>query len=381
MPTMAAKRDYYEILGVAKDASADAIKKAYRKLAMENHPDRNPGDEAAVHRFKDAAEAFEVLSDSEKRAVYDRYGHAGLEGRGAAGGFHDVSEIFDAFGDLFGDIFGGQSRGRGPRARRGNSLRTSVTITLEEAARGCARELTIDRAETCATCRGTGQKPGSKPDPCGYCGGRGQIVQVQNFFRIQTTCPACQGAGSIVRDKCTACRGAGHEAKTATLEVKVPSGVDNGMQLCLRGEGEPGTHGGPRGDLYCEIHVQPHPLFERDGLHLRCHVPITYAQAALGTDLEIPTLNGKQELKVPAGTQPGEIFKFRREGMPDPHGRGKGDLLVQVVVDVPKKLTARQRELLKELADLEQKHVSPQRKTFFERLKEYFAGDAEQSTK
>ena len=370
MPT---KRDYYEILGVTRESTLEVIKKAYRKQALANHPDRNPGNDEAVSRFKEAAEAFEVLSDSEKRGLYDRYGHAGLSGRNGAAGFQDVSDIFDAFGDLFGGVFGGaQSRG-GRQARRGESLRTEVTIELLEAAKGCTRTLQIERSAVCQTCSGSGAKPGTTPETCNYCGGRGQVVQSQGFFRVQTTCPGCRGTGKIIREKCSTCRGTGFEQKVSTLEVKIPAGVDNGMQLCLRGEGDPGLQGGPAGDLYCEIHVKEHPFFQRDGHHLTCQVPITYSQAALGAKIDIPTLEGTQPLTISAGTQPGEVFRLKRMGMPDPHGRGIGDLLVQVQVEVPRKLTGRQQELLRELADLEKAHVSPHRSSFFEKLKSYLS--------
>jgi len=379
MAVMATKRDYYEVLGVVKSASVEEIKKAYRKEALANHPDRNPGDAEAEQRFKEAAEAFEILGDTEKRARYDRYGHAGVQGLGGGAGFTDINDIFDSFGDLLGGIFGGgRPGGGGRRPTRGRSLRTRVTVSLLEAAKGCTRELEIRRQEECQTCDGTGAKPGSVAQPCDYCGGRGQVVQSQGFFRIQTNCPACNGEGVIIRDKCGDCGGSGREAKMAQLEVKIPPGVDNDMQLCLRGEGEPGALGGPRGDLYVDIHVQDHPLFQRDGNDLTCVVPITYTQAALGAEIEVPVLTGKHEFTVPAGTQPGGEFRLHGLGMPDPHGRGTGDLFVKIQVDVPKKLTERQEELLRELAELEEAHVSPHRKSFFESLKEYFTGEDHQ---
>ena len=381
MVSMASKRDYYEVLGVPRDAAADQIKKAYKKLALANHPDRNPGDEEAVARFKEASEAFEVLNDSEKRARYDRFGHAGVSGAGAGAGagFHDLDDFMDVFSEMFGGggaFFGGGGRRRS-RAQRGNSLRTSITIDLLEAASGCQRDLELRRQETCHTCGGSGAAPGSRPETCDYCGGRGQIVQSQGIFRIQTTCPACAGAGSVVRNKCRDCAGSGRTLETVRLEVKVPAGVDNGMQLCLRGEGEPGANGGPRGDLYVDIHVREHPLFQRDGQNLTCRVPITYTQAALGTELEIPLIKGRRQLTVPPGTQPGEIFQLRGLGMPDPHGGRPGDLYVQVQVEVPKKVGGRQEELLRELAELEHRDVSAHRKSFFEKLKEYFVAEDE----
>ncbi len=378
---MATKRDYYEVLGVEKTASDDDIKRAYRKLAGKHHPDRNPGDEAAITAFKEAAEAFDVLSTAEKRARYDRFGHAGVEGmgRGAGGGMGDVGDIMDAFGEMFGDLFGGGGgrRGGGSRAKRGNSLQTSLTIELLDAAVGCSRELEIDRHVSCVTCGGTGAKPGTKPVSCDYCGGRGQVVQSQGFFRVQTTCPACRGSGQIVRDKCADCRGSRFVARASKITVKVPAGVDNGMQLCLRGEGEAGESGGPAGDLYVEMHVKPHALFERDGRHLTCRVPITFAQAALGTELDIPILTGKHQVAVVAGTQPGDVLRLRGQGMPDPHGGPRGDLHVQFQVEVPKKLTKKQEELLRQLAELDDKQVSAHRKSFFESVKEFF-GASEQ---
>jgi len=374
---MATQRDYYEILGVAKTAAPEEIKKAYRKAAAANHPDRNPGDDAAVERFKEAAEAFDVLGDTEKRGLYDRYGHEAFtrSGGGRSAGFNDVNDIFGAFGDLFEGFFGGASRGGGRRPSRGNSLRCSIEIDLREAAFGCTRTVEIERAEFCSTCDGSGARPGSSAEKCSYCAGRGQIVQAQGFFRVQTTCPACRGAGEVIRDKCAQCSGTGRQHKLVRLEVKVPPGVDNGMQLCLRGEGEPGDHGGPRGDLYCDIQVAEHALFKRHGHDLVCTIPLSYAQVALGTELEVPLLDGRQNLAIPAGTQPGEIIRLRGKGMPDPHSRRKGDLLVQILIEVPKKLAPRQEELLRELAELEKKNVSAHQKSFLEKIKEYFAAD------
>ena len=377
---MATKRDYYEVLGVEKTSSDDEIKRAYRKLAAKHHPDRNPGDEAAVTAFKEAAEAFDILSNPDKRARYDRFGHAGVDGAAGGGGagFGDVGDIMDAFGDMFGDFFGGGRKGGGgSRARRGNSLQTSLTIDLLDAAVGCSRDLEIDKHVSCVTCNGTGAKPGTKPTTCDYCGGRGQVVQSQGFFRVQTTCPGCRGQGQIVRDKCTDCRGSRVVARSSKIAVKVPAGVDNGMQLCLRGEGEAGESGGPPGDLYVEIHVKPHNLFDRDGKNLTCQVPITFAQAALGTEIDIPILTGKHRVTVSPGTQPGEILRLRGQGMPDPHGGSRGDLHVQFQVEVPKKLNKKQEELLRQLAELDDKQVSAHRKSFFESLKEFFGATEE----
>lgn len=374
---MATIRCYYEVLSVTKTASDDEIKKSYRKLAGKHHPDRNPGDEAAVALFKEAAEAFDVLSNPDKRSRYDRFGHAGVQGAaggGRAGGFGDVGDIFEAFGDMFGDMLGGGGgrRGGGSRGRRGNSLQTSLTVELLDAAVGCTREIEIDKNVSCITCKGTGAKPGTKPTKCDYCNGKGQVIQSQGFFRVQTTCPACRGQGDVVRDKCVDCRGTKVVSRSSKLEVKVPAGIDNGMQLCLRGEGEPGEGGGPPGDLYVDVRVKSHPLFERDGKHLTCEVPITFAQAALGTELDIPILTGKHHIAVPAGTQPGEILRLRGQGMPDVQGGPRGDLHVQFDVEVPKKLSKKQEELLRQLAELDDKQVSAHRKSFFESVTEFF---------
>ena len=375
MVTMASERDYYEVLGVSRSASAVEIKKAYRKLALANHPDRNPGDDSAVERFKEASAAFEVLSNPEKKARYDRYGHAGLGGGGGGAGFGDVGDIFDAFGDLFEGFgfSGGRSRGRGG-AQRGASLKTSITIDLEEAAAGCTKELTIHRRELCDTCHGSGAKPGSNPETCSTCGGRGQVIQSQGFFRLQTTCPHCRGAGTIIRDKCEDCHGEGRVEQESKLSVQIPAGVDTGMQLRLQGEGEPGTDGAPRGDLFVEIEVRKHPLFERRGLHLMYEVPITYTQAALGAEIEIPLLEGRHTLQIPPGTQPGEVIRLRGLRMPHPERRQKGDLHVQVKVTVPRKPGEEETRLLRELARVEKANVSAEQKSFFEKVKEYFAG-------
>ncbi|MBM4075121.1 MAG: molecular chaperone DnaJ [Planctomycetes bacterium] len=379
---MATKRCYYEVLTVSKTASDDEIKKAYRKLAAKYHPDRNPGDDAAIQAFKEAAEAFEVLSNSDKRARYDRFGHAGLEGAsGGAGGFRDVGDIFEAFGDMFGDMFGGGGGGRrgASRSRRGSSLQTTLTIELLDAAVGCSRELEISKNVSCVTCNGTGAKPGTTPQKCDYCAGRGQVVQSQGFFRVQTTCPACRGQGEVVREKCSDCRGTRVVARSSKLEVRVPAGIDNGMQLCLRGEGEAGDNGGPPGDLYVEIRVKPHHLFVRDGKNLTCDVPITFCQAALGTELDIPILTGKHHIEVAPGTQPGEVMRLRGQGMPDVQGGPRGDLNVRFHVEIPKKLSKKQEDLLRQLAELDDKQVSAHRKSFFESVKEFFTASEQGS--
>lgn len=386
---MAAQRDYYEVLGVSRSAAADELKRAYKKLAAKYHPDRNPGDEEAITKFKEASEAFDVLNDPDKRARYDRFGHAGVGGAAGGGGagFQDVGDIFNAFGDLFegfGFQFGNrQGGGRSSGgAARGDSLQATVRIDLPEAFAGCRRELRISRRESCESCQGSGCKAGTAPAKCSTCMGRGQVMTTQGFFRMQTACPTCRGRGTVVRDPCAACSGQGRMLKEVVRELSVPAGVDTGMQLCLRGEGEAGQNGGPRGDLYVEIEVREHQLFKRDGQDLNYRLPVTFAQAALGAEIEIPTLKGREMLKIRPGTQPGEVSRLKGYGMPDPRGGNSrpGDLLVEIQVEVPKKLTGEQEELLRKLAELDHKHVMPQRKSFFEQVREFFSGSDESST-
>jgi molecular chaperone DnaJ len=375
---MAAKRDYYEVLGVSRKAANGDIASAYRKLAVKYHPDKNPGDEEAIARFKEAAEAFEVLNDQRKRSLYDQYGHAGLEANmGSAPHFADVEDIFSAFGDLFGDLLGGrQSR----RPRKGRDVRCDVTLTLHEAALGATKTVVFHRQRRCTTCNGSGAAPDSGREVCRYCGGAGAVIQQAGIVRMQTTCPACHGKGSIIKKPCRDCRGTGHNEERVTKEVQIPAGVDEGMQVRIAGEGEPSPHGGPPGDCYCFVSVLQHPLFEREGQHLICRVPITYTQAALGCKLEVPTLKGRDEVEIPPGTQSGDVFRLVRRGMPDPRRSGLGDLLVQVTIEVPKKVSSEEESLLRELAKLENKHVAPHRKSFFEKLKDYFTStDAELS--
>ncbi len=374
---MADKRDLYEVLGVSRSASESQISEAYRKLALKYHPDRNPNDPEAVVKFKEAAEAFEVLGNAEKRAAYDRYGFAGLEGGGMPH-FRDVGDIFQTFGDFFGegffgDIFGG-GRGR-RRGRKGGDVYAEVTIDLFEAAHGTSKIVRFQRHESCETCNGTGAKPGTRAETCSYCNGHGRVVQSTGVFSIQTTCPSCRGAGKVIRDACGACRGSGCVLKRVTRKVDIPQGVDHGTRLRLGGEGEPSPDGGPPGDCFCGIHIAEHPLFQRDGRHLVCQVPIAYTQAALGATIEVPTLEGRELLEIPAGTQSGDVFPLRGRGMPELRSRHRGDLLVQVHIEVPKKLAARHEELLRQLADYEDSHVSPKRKGFFEKVKQYFSGE------
>ncbi|MCR9198466.1 MAG: molecular chaperone DnaJ [Planctomycetaceae bacterium] len=373
------QRDYYEVLGVSRTASTAEIKKAYRKLALKYHPDRNQGDDEAVGKFKEASEAFDVLSDDTKRSRYDQFGHAGVSGAGSrGGGFHDVNDIFSAFGDIFegfGFGGGGQSRSRGG-GRRGASLETTVVLDLPEAAAGCQRVLEINRRETCDTCSGSGAKPGSKPVVCSMCGGAGQVVQSQGFFRVQKACPACHGEGQSVSNPCQDCSGSGRRMKQTTLEINIPAGVDNGMQMPIRGEGEAGIKGGPRGDLHVNFKVKDHPLFERHGQDLLCRVPISYSQASLGGIIDIPTLAGRESLTIKPGTQPADMTRLRGKGMPDPNGRrGDGDLIVEYQIEVPRKVSGEQERLLRELAVLEESNVLPERKSFFDHVKDFFAGD------
>ncbi len=378
---MPAERDYYEVLGVSRTASAEEIRKAYKRLAAKYHPDRNQGDDEAIERFKEVQEAAEVLSDADKRARYDRFGHEGVRGGARSAGAQDLGDIFGAFGDLFEGVFNSGGGGRGGRGAgaRGETLQAQVRIDLTEAFQGCRRELRFSRNEPCDKCQGSGCRPGTSPSTCSTCRGHGQVVQSQGFFRMQTTCPACRGRGTVVKDPCTDCRGQGRGMKEVVREVSIPAGIDTGMQLCLRGEGEAGLNGGPRGDLYVNVEVRRHPLFQRDGQDLMYRMPITFAQAALGAEIEIPTLKGKETLKVRPGTQPGEVNRLKGFGMPDPRGASmkSGDLLVEIQVEVPRKLSADQEELLRKLAELDHKDVMPQRKTFFEQVKAFFSGDSE----
>ena len=379
MATMT-KRDYYEVLGVQRSASERDIASAYRKLAIKFHPDSNPGDEEATLKFKEAAEAYEVLSDAQKRSRYDQFGHAGVDGAGGAPHFNDVNDIFEAFGDIFGggifgDIFGGGRR-RGPR--RGSDVQVEVTLDLEEAAAGVTRNVSVRRHATCGTCQGSGARAGSSPQACHRCGGSGNVVQSAGILRVQTTCPSCRGAGSVISDPCPDCRGQGRVPNTNSIDVVIPPGVDTGDTVRVRGEGEPSPNGGPPGNCLCIIRVRDHKIFEREGTHLIVRLPITYSQAALGATVEVPTLKGREELKVPRGTASGEVFRLRGKGLSDPRGRGpQGDLHVQTIIEVPKKLSKKQEELLRELAEIEHKEVSPERKSFFSKLADYFMPEEE----
>jgi molecular chaperone DnaJ len=381
---MAAKRDYYEVLGVSKTASQDEIAKAYRKLALRFHPDSHPGDEDATAKFKEGAEAYEALSDPQKRARYDQYGHAGVEGNGA--GFRDVGDIFEAFGDVFGgtifeDFFGGGRGGGGrSRTRRGADLRCDVTLTLEEAAKGVRKTVSLTRHVSCKTCSGSGAAPGSQPENCRRCNGRGQVIQSSGILRVQTTCPVCRGAGRTISKPCQDCDGQGLIPEAVRLDVAIPAGVDDGMRVRLPGEGQASPDGGANGDAYCFVKMKPHSLFNRDGNDLILQLPITYTQAALGSTIDVPTLDGSKPLEIERGTQSGTVFQLRGLGMPDPHSRGRGNLLVQTIIEVPSKLSKKQEELLRQLALLDNEHVTPERKGFMDRILSYFQNEQDKTT-
>lgn len=361
-----AKRDYYQVLGVQREADEVEIKKAYRKLALKYHPDRNPGDSEAEESFKEAAEAYEVLRDPEKRQIYDQFGHAGLEGRGFQG-FSGFEDIFSSFGDIFGDLFGfgTGSRGSASRRRQGQSLRYDLELTLEEAFHGKDAEIVFDKLEECSTCGGTGARPGSSPEVCSTCHGRGQVIRSQGFFQIRTTCPACHGQGEIIADPCETCKGGGKERVQRKINVKIPPGVDTGSQLRLRGEGMAGENGGPPGDLFVMIRVKEDDFFTRDGEDLACRIPLSFVQAALGATVSIPVLGeeGEYEAEIPAGSQPGDVLHISDKGMPSLRNRrGRGRLYVKLDVSIPKKLTQEQRELLEAFAKTEGGDMREKRK-------------------
>jgi molecular chaperone DnaJ len=370
-----AKKDYYEVLGVNRDASDDELKKAYRKLAMKWHPDRNPDNPKAEEHFKEAKEAYEVLTDASKRAAYDQYGHAGVDPTAAAGAGAGFGSFSDAFGDIFGDIFGGGGRTRS-NVYRGADLRYNLEISLEEAARGTETRIRIPAMEECATCHGSGAKPGTSPTTCTTCGGHGQVRMQQGFFSIQQTCPKCHGSGKIVASPCATCNGAGRIKQHKTLSVKIPAGVDEGDRIRLSGEGEAGVNGGPSGDLYVVIHIKPHAVFQRDHNDLHCEMPISFTIAALGGEIEIPTLDGYAKIKVPAETQTGKVFRLRGKGIKGVRSSTQGDLMCHVVVETPVSLTARQKELLQEFEAINQKDSgrhNPKAKSWMDKVKEFFA--------
>ena len=379
------KRDYYEVLGVAKNASEADIKKAYRRLAMKHHPDRNPDDKSAEARFKEANEAYEILTDAQKRAAYDQFGHAGVDpsmaagGRGPGGGFYGAAgsaSFADIFGDVFGDIFGGGGGGarRGSQAFRGADLRYNLELSLEEAVKGTEVHIRVPTFESCETCLGSGAQPGTQASTCTTCGGHGQVRMQQGFFSIQQTCPACRGSGKVIKSPCNTCHGEGRVRGTKTLSVKVPAGVDEGDQIRLGGEGEAGQNGGPGGDLYVQVRLKPHDIFKRDGDDLHCEMPLSFVTAALGGELEIPTLDGRASLKIPAGTQTGQLFRLRGKGVRNVRSGQVGDLYCHAAVETPVSLTKRQKELLQELeASLQEgggRH-NPRTQSWMDKLKSF----------
>ena len=364
-------RDYYEVLGVGKDADEATLKKAYRKLALQFHPDRNPDDASAEGKFKEASEAYEVLSDGEKRRIYDQFGHDGLKGRGFEPNFTDVGDIFSAFADMFGfgDIFGGGGRGGGRRVRRGADLEYPLSLEFLEAAHGCAKRIEVQRSTHCGLCKGSGMKAGKERKSCGTCAGRGQVIQQQGFLRIRTTCPACRGAGELVNpeDTCGECSGSGRVRTIEELDVTMPAGVDDGMQLRLVGKGEVGDPGAPVGNLFVTVRIVEHEVFRRDGIQTYCSIPVPYPVMALGGEITIPTIDGEESLTIPPGSESGRVFTLNRKGIVRVSGRGpRGNHHVQVVVDVPTSISAEEEDLLRQLAELQGSGV--QEKGFWRKL-------------
>ena len=369
-----AKRDYYEVLGVKRDASDEEIKKAYRKLAMKHHPDRNPDNPKSEEHFKEAKEAYEVLSDQKKRPAYDSYGHAGVDPSAAAGA--GAGGFADAFGDIFGDIFGGNRQGRS-NVFRGADLRYNLEITLEQAAHGFETKIRIPTQAECTTCKGSGAKPGTQPVTCTTCNGQGQVRVTQGFFSLQQTCPRCHGTGKMIPTPCTTCGGAGRLKQQKTLAVKIPSGVDEGDRVRLTGEGEPGVNGGPAGDLYVQVHIKAHAVFQRDHDDMHCEMPVSFATAALGGDVDVPTLDGSARIKVPSETQSGKTFRLRGKGIKGVRSHAPGDLFCHVLIETPVNLNERQKELLREFEAVTQKDAgrhNPRAKSWFDRVKEFFEG-------
>jgi molecular chaperone DnaJ len=370
-----ANKDFYQVLGVPRDAAPEDIKKAYRQLALKHHPDRNPGSKEDEEKFKEAAEAYSVLADGEKRSVYDRFGQDGLRGQGFSGFDPSVFEDFEDilgnfFGFSFGDLFGGRSRGRGgARRSRGHDLAVEIEIGLEEAAAGFEKEIKLSRAETCPVCHGSKRRPGTQAAACPTCGGHGQVRFQQGFFTMARTCPRCQGAGQINASPCESCQGKGHVREKRSIKVRIPPGVDDGSRLRLVGEGEAGDEDMPAGDLYVVTRVRKHPFFERDGNDLTCEINVSFTQAALGARIEIPTLEGNEVLKVPAGTQPGDVIRVKGKGVQDVSGRRKGDLFVKVIVRTPDKLSAEQKALLAKLAEIRGEDVDAVDKNVIHKLK------------
>ena len=381
---MAGKRDYYEVLGVSRDVSPEDLKKSYRKLAIQFHPDKNPGDKAAEEKFKELSEAYEVLSDPKKKQMYDQFGHAANAGAAGGGGFGGGFEGFagaggfnDIFGAIFGDIFGqmgGQTRGRGRRrgGRPGADVRTQIDITFEEAAFGCEKVITLQRNAGCDTCLGSGAKPGTQPSICQQCGGRGEVAFQQGFFAITQPCPRCQGSGETVTDPCSGCRGTGKQKKRSQIAVKIPAGIDTGQKLKLTGEGEAGERGAMSGDLYVGVNILPHDFFTREEYDVICDVPITFSQAALGTELQVPTLEGRVTMKIPAGTQSHKTFRLKGKGIAQLGRGGRGDQLVRVVIETPSKLNAEQKDLLRKFDEIGADFSHPLHQRFFEKVKNFF---------
>ncbi len=374
-----AKRDFYEVLGVAKNASDEEIKKAYRKLAMKYHPDRNPDSKTAEEKFKEVKEAYEILSDEQKRGAYDQFGHAGVDPNMNMGGFPGGpggADFADAFGDIFGDIFGGgRQRHSGPQMFRGADLRYNLDISLEEAATGCTKTIRVPSWDDCETCHGSGAKPGTSPTTCTTCQGQGQVRMQQGFFSVQQTCPTCRGTGRMIKDPCQGCHGAGKIRRNKTLEVKIPVGIDEGMRIRSTGNGEPGQNGGPPGDLYVEVHLLPHSVFKREGDNLHCHIPISFGIAALGGEIEVPTLNNPVAFNIPAGTQTGKQFRLKGKGIKGVRSSLPGDLFCHVTVETPVNLTDREKELMREFDKLiiegGDKHI-PQVKSWMDKMKDLF---------
>ena len=380
---MASKRDYYEVLGVERTATAEDIKKAYRKLAVKYHPDKNPGDKEAEEKFKELGEAYEALSDPQTRSAYDQYGHSAFDPRrrgfGHGGGFHDPFDIFrEVFaggggggGSIFEDLFGGQQREPGG-GQRGADLRYDMEITFMEAAQGTEKEITVTKLDQCEVCHGSGAEKGSSVKPCATCGGRGQVLMSRGIFSIAQTCPRCEGAGKVVEKPCKNCRGSGRAERQTKIKIKIPAGVDNGARLRSSGNGEAGLRGGSAGDLYVILHVKPHEIFHREGDDLICEVPISFVQATLGSEIEVPSLDAKLQIKVPPGTQSGTIFRLKGKGVKNVQGYGHGDLHVRVVVEVPTKLNSAQKQKLQEFAELCDENVNPISKSFFDKAKNLF---------
>jgi molecular chaperone DnaJ len=374
---MMAKKDYYKLLDLPRDASEVDIKKAYRRLAMKFHPDRNPDDPQAEHNFKECKEAYEVLTDAHKRSLYDQYGHAGLQGSGGRGGFGAGDAFGDIFGEMFGDIFSGGQRGRS-QVFRGADLRYELDLNLEQAVFGTKTEILIPTLAECKTCEGSGAAKGSAPKTCDTCGGQGQVRMQQSIFTIQQPCPRCKGRGKIVSNPCDTCLGQGRVRQEKSLSVAVPAGVDTGDRIRLSAEGEAGRNGGPAGDLYVEIQVREHPIFEREGSNLSCEVPISYATAALGGTVAVPTLSGDVVIKIPAETQSGRVFRLREKGVVPVRGGATGDLFCRVVIETPVSLDADQREMLRRFeATLQQGGHKPREQSFFDGVKKFFTGAAD----